>query len=301
VIGGDGGRFGRRAPVVVEGGAGVLLAPRGKVGLSECAKFDAAAGAGWHAPPAAGRVEKYEQSFLGCDELHVCVDEVLSVGGASCLGVPKRSFGLGELVPGGVSFDHVTLALGCHVPDLLEGDGEFLGDLCMVRSELLRGGDGVLPDGAGDVVLPTMLSGSGKALVLKRDDLGAGLDVPGVPLFELLAERPTEARWLLGKSSIGFLGSAEVGGEIVIDGPLVLEGVLEVDNLGDEGDAPFVNCLRPSTQSAADVGVGSARIIKGYYFDLTRRGGHAVLVPAKSRAWTRLRPAYLLARERADL
>ena len=49
-------------------------------------------------PPAAGRVEEVEESFLGRDEPYVGIDEVLSVGRASSLSMPQGPLGLGELL-----------------------------------------------------------------------------------------------------------------------------------------------------------------------------------------------------------
>ena len=129
LVGGDRARVGWRAPVIADGGGVVVLAPRSRVRLREGVVVDTAAGPGWRESPAAGRVQETKEPFLGCDKPGVGVDKALSVGGAGCLGVPEGPFGSGEPVAGGVPFDHVTFALGGHISDLLEGGGEFSGDL----------------------------------------------------------------------------------------------------------------------------------------------------------------------------
>jgi hypothetical protein len=143
LVGGEERGFGRRAVAVIEnGGDAVLAAPRGDPWLDESAEFVAPNDPGGGKSCAADRgVDE------GKDEPDVGVDEALSVGCASGLSMPEGPFSLGGLVSSGVSFDHVTLALGCHVLDLLQGDGDFLGDRLVLFSELVRGGDGCLPDG----------------------------------------------------------------------------------------------------------------------------------------------------------
>ena len=206
-----------------------------------------------------GRVEESEEPLLNGDEPDVGVDEALSVGGAGCLGVPEGPFCLCDLGAGAVALCHVILALAGHVLDLPQGDGEASGDLLVLFSELLRGGDGVLPDALGDVVPPTKLNCSAGALLLEEDDLGAGVDIPAIALLELLAERPAEAWLLLGKSSIGFLGGAEVGGEALVGSALRIERVLEVYYLLDECDAALVDCPGSSANPGFD-DVLSARL-----------------------------------------
>jgi hypothetical protein len=70
----------------------------------------------------------------------------------------------------------------------------------------------------------------------------------------------------------------------VVDGPLELEGILEVNDLLDECDAPVGDFQWSAASAASDIDPRSARVVKGYCFDLARRGGHAVLAPEKSRA-----------------